>query len=137
MYEKMDKRYIFNRDEEKCYFCHKPLKLGSLSVDHYFPRSCGGSYDVFNLVASCKKCNTLKKSRIPEDHEKIAIKLFLKAVEDKRIFSTMACFMQADVLEIVRDVSEVKRYEDITVFKSPQNEIYVKENKIFKIIGII
>lgn len=53
-----------------CYFCGVELTYKSKTDDdfceaeHFLPRSLGGGNDVSNVKHACKKCNSLKKSRI-------------------------------------------------------------------------
>ncbi|MHA2279807.1 MAG: HNH endonuclease [Promethearchaeota archaeon] len=43
-----------------CYYCGVLLHKENRSVDHYVPRSKGGSNDLSNLVTACNDCNQAK-----------------------------------------------------------------------------
>ena len=131
----VDKKYIYLRENKKCFHCGKDLtSLGKATLDHYFPRSKGGSYDLFNLVCSCKKCNKYKRSLIPEDYEGVHIILFKRALEDKKMtyYSTIRV-NHYDMVKLAEEIDKVKSYKDYTIFESSYYKFYVKENKIFKV----
>jgi hypothetical protein len=46
-----------------CAYCGAP----AWTMDHVIPRSRGGSDDASNLVPACKKCNSSKGARTPEE----------------------------------------------------------------------
>ena len=67
---------VFERDGYKCYRCgcivlqggkrrRKGLPLET--IDHYIPRSAGGTNDSDNLKTCCKRCNERKGSKIIGD----------------------------------------------------------------------
>lgn len=67
---------IFDRDDYRCYLCNNKVKPGSkrnrkgfrlATLDHYIPRSLGGSDDAENLRTCCDKCNTKKGNMLPVD----------------------------------------------------------------------
>lgn len=45
---------IYARDGHSCLWCGSPE---SLTLDHFTPRSRGGSDDVSNVFTACMKCN--------------------------------------------------------------------------------
>lgn len=57
---------IFTRDNFRCVYCGKtPYKDSiKLVVEHVYPRSKGGTNELFNTVTACSKCNTNKSNRI-------------------------------------------------------------------------
>ncbi|WP_051541864.1 HNH endonuclease [Clostridium lundense] len=129
-----DKQYIYIRDNEKCYYCKKNLKLNKITLDHFLPKSKRGTTDVFNLVTCCKFCNKLKSNKIPENYEETILKLFIKAVEDNRILGSGLKISQKELKE---ELLKVNKIEDLTnnfIFQSPDKRFYVKNNRIFKII---
>ncbi len=130
-----DKRYIYIRDNKQCYFCNKELLFKQISLDHYLPRSKGGPDDIFNLVLSCKRCNKLKKSSIPEDYKDIMINLFKKGVKDRKIIAAGIGIKQKELMDIIEDVFRIEDIgEEYTVFQSYNYRFYIKQNKIYKII---
>lgn len=50
------KRYIFDRDEQTCFFCGKKGN----TIEHLLPVSKGGENSYDNCVCACSKCNFLK-----------------------------------------------------------------------------
>ena len=136
MHKSIDKKYIYMRDDQACFFCGKKLKLGNVSMDHYYPRSSGGTYDVFNLVACCKNCNRLKKSRVPENWKVVSITLFIKGIKDFKIFSAIPKIQHKEITRWVKKVDSVFHDGDYVVFESPEKRFYVRENKIYKIVSV-
>lgn len=55
---------VLRRDGFICQYCGAP---DSFQCDHVLPRSRGGRSIEQNLVASCKRCNSSKKDRTPEE----------------------------------------------------------------------
>lgn len=55
---------IKERDGNKCLLCGATTDL---TVDHYIPRSAGGTHDPQNLRTLCRSCNSIKGTKVPED----------------------------------------------------------------------
>ena len=51
------------RKYKKCVYCGSSKDL---EIDHYIPKSHGGSDNIDNLVISCSRCNKYKSSRTVE-----------------------------------------------------------------------
>lgn len=133
--KKIDKRYIYERDEEKCYHCSKPLRYNKTTLDHYFPRSLGGTEEVFNLVSCCKQCNRLKRSIVPKDWVQVNVKLLQNGIENGKIKSvTGITETPEEIKHLSKSVKSVFRNRINTVFEGTGVRIYVKENKIYKIV---
>jgi hypothetical protein len=66
---KKDKiKLVKERDGFTCAICFKDFKTNSdVTLDHWIPRSAGGSEDVSNLRLAHKKCNAWKSDRIPNE----------------------------------------------------------------------
>jgi 5-methylcytosine-specific restriction endonuclease McrA len=45
---------------DECIYCGNP----STCLDHFYPLSKGGKNCLFNMVAACSKCNSIKKDKI-------------------------------------------------------------------------
>jgi len=58
----LNRRSIFMRDDFTCQYCDRPAE----NVDHVVPRSQGGQHEWSNVVAACRRCNTKKGGRTPE-----------------------------------------------------------------------
>lgn len=55
---------IFKRDGYRCLYCSA---TENLTIDHVLPRSRGGTSVWTNLVTACRKCNSKKGNRLPEE----------------------------------------------------------------------
>jgi len=59
-----DRERILERDQHQCVYC---AGTNNLCVDHVVPLQQGGTDDTDNLVCACKKCNSGKAGRTPEE----------------------------------------------------------------------
>ena len=59
----LTRRGVFLRDAGECQYCGRPAE----NVDHVVPRSRGGAHDWENVVASCRRCNSRKEARTPDE----------------------------------------------------------------------
>ncbi|HJB25856.1 MAG TPA: HNH endonuclease [Firmicutes bacterium] len=80
--DKTVKRYIFLREQGRCYYCGKRLNMKNATLDHYLPRSAGGPGQFYNLVLCCKPCNFYKQAEYPANPEEQMMELFRRGVED-------------------------------------------------------
>lgn len=63
--KKRRKVRIAKRDGMKCNYCTRPFRrLSEATLDHFIPRSKGGSNHISNLVLACNDCNQNKKDEI-------------------------------------------------------------------------
>ena len=58
---------LFKRDGNTCLYCGKHQGDGELTRDHVVPVSRGGADQWDNVVASCRRCNHFKGSRLLEE----------------------------------------------------------------------
>ncbi len=58
---------ILVRDGFRCQYCGRKMAAQELTLDHITPRSKQGRSTPENLVAACKRCNTRKGCRTPEE----------------------------------------------------------------------
>jgi 5-methylcytosine-specific restriction endonuclease McrA len=62
------KMNVIYRDDMICQFCHEQKSMKDLTVDHIIPRSrwtkSESPTNWLNLVCACKKCNSLKGSKL-------------------------------------------------------------------------
>ncbi|MDK2800410.1 MAG: hypothetical protein PWP27_1672 [Clostridiales bacterium] len=130
------KKYIYSRDEGKCHFCGKKLLFKQMSVDHYLPKSKGGPNDIFNLVLSCKKCNKIKKSYVPEDYTEVILALLKKAVQDEKITLGTVKIKKEDLNFLIQEVERIEDIGEFTVFQSKSYRFYIKHNKIYKVVYV-
>jgi 5-methylcytosine-specific restriction endonuclease McrA len=59
----VNRRTVFARDGHRCQYCGGPAE----SIDHVVPRSRGGSHSWDNVVACCRRCNSRKEDRLPQE----------------------------------------------------------------------
>jgi 5-methylcytosine-specific restriction endonuclease McrA len=58
----LTRRAIFLRDGHRCQYCGGYAE----NVDHVIPRVQGGQHQWDNVVAACRRCNTRKGGRTPD-----------------------------------------------------------------------
>ena len=58
-------REIYRLYRGVCQYCLRKIDIKEATRDHHYPKSKGGSNHDFNLVLSCKKCNSIKDSLFP------------------------------------------------------------------------
>lgn len=55
---------VFKRDAFECVYCHADRDL---ACDHVIPLIQGGKSTLDNLVTACRRCNSAKSGRTPEE----------------------------------------------------------------------
>ncbi|MCY7350690.1 MAG: HNH endonuclease [Cytophagaceae bacterium] len=60
----LTRQNIFKRDHHKCQYCSTN---DDLTLDHVMPKSKGGRTSWDNLTTACKRCNSRKGDRAPEE----------------------------------------------------------------------
>jgi len=65
---------VWHRDRGLCFYCGAFLTKGhpERTLDHVIPKSKGGANRMWNLVISCRGCNSFKDDQEPT-HEQLAI----------------------------------------------------------------
>jgi 5-methylcytosine-specific restriction endonuclease McrA len=58
----LTRRAVFARDGWSCQYCGAPAE----NVDHVIPKSRGGEHIWENVVAACRRCNSRKENRPPD-----------------------------------------------------------------------
>ncbi len=58
----LNRRAVFLRDANLCQYCNRTAE----NIDHVVPKAQGGTHTWENVVASCRRCNTKKGGRTPE-----------------------------------------------------------------------
>jgi len=58
----VSRKAIFARDHGECQYCGRKAE----NLDHVVPQARGGKHTWTNLVAACRKCNSRKRDRTPE-----------------------------------------------------------------------
>jgi len=59
----LTRRAVFARDDWRCQYCGQPAE----NLDHVVPRSRGGTHTWDNVVAACRRCNSKKENRLPQE----------------------------------------------------------------------
>ena len=59
----LTRRAVFARDDWTCQYCGAPAE----NLDHVVPKSKGGLHVWENVVAACRRCNSRKENRPPEE----------------------------------------------------------------------
>ncbi len=59
----VNRRTVFARDGSRCQYCGSAAE----NLDHVIPRSRGGEHTWENVVAACRRCNTRKEDRLPQE----------------------------------------------------------------------
>lgn len=59
----LNRRAVFVRDGHRCQYCGRSAE----NLDHVVPRSRGGTHTWENVVACCRRCNTRKGNRLPQE----------------------------------------------------------------------
>lgn len=62
-----NRRNVVWRDKNICQYCERRFNFCDLTMDHVVPKSKGGEKTWTNIVTSCKKCNSKKGNRTPEE----------------------------------------------------------------------
>jgi len=103
-------RELFRRDGHMCLYCGRPHHDEELTRDHVIPISRGGRDHWANVVAACRRCNTHKGGRTPEEAgmpllaipyiPNLAEYLFLR---NRRILADQMHFLRAQFKEKNRD----------------------------------
>lgn len=60
-------RELFRRDAHLCMYCGGNFHSCKLTRDHVYPLSRGGKNIWSNVVTACRRCNTKKGNRRPEE----------------------------------------------------------------------
>ncbi len=63
----LNNRELFRRDANLCMYCGKSFKESGLTRDHVMPVSRGGINEWSNVVAACRRCNTRKSNKTPDE----------------------------------------------------------------------
>ena len=58
----LNRRGVFLRDSHLCQYCNRAAE----NIDHVVPKTQGGTHTWENVVASCRRCNTKKGGRTPD-----------------------------------------------------------------------
>ena len=57
------KKNLWERENGKCCYCGREISYSESTIDHVYPRSCGGLSDWINMRVCCQPCNSLKDDK--------------------------------------------------------------------------
>lgn len=63
----LSKKNLYIRDKGICQYCSARVALKTATIDHYIPKSKGGTHEWKNVVLACAKCNQKKGSKMPKE----------------------------------------------------------------------
>lgn len=102
-------RELFSRDGRMCLYCGREHREEELTRDHVVPISKGGRDHWANVVTACRRCNTHKGGRTPEQANmpllaipyipNLAEYLFLR---NRRILADQMQFLKAQFKDVDR-----------------------------------
>lgn len=56
------------RDGYQCFYCQISfVRIEDITIDHFFPKAHGGTWELDNLRLACFKCNNTKGDTIPNE----------------------------------------------------------------------
>jgi len=65
--QRLTRKNLFARDQNKCQYCGKRFATSELTLDHVVPSSRGGGNTWDNLACACVKCNSRKDNKTPSE----------------------------------------------------------------------
>lgn len=65
-FSKKEKEKILSKTNHKCAHCGKVLDTNTMTIEHIYPVSKGGTNDEYNILALCEKCNMNKLDNLYE-----------------------------------------------------------------------
>lgn len=68
-FDMFQKQQILNKSGGICAHCGIKLNLKEFTIDHYIPKSRGGSNEIVNLIPLCEHCNLDKSNKLLEPRE--------------------------------------------------------------------
>lgn len=64
------KEFDFNGQRiSLCRYCNGRFPYKKLTIDHIFPRSKGGTWNLENLALACRSCNNKKSDKVTQTTE--------------------------------------------------------------------
>lgn len=101
------RRKLWYRENGICYLCNYPLNIDKVSVDHYLPRSKGGTNSLENLFPTHKECNIEKADMLYEEYLEYK-KDPTKFISKRRMYKTEV-FTDKETLQQVGKLNEWNR----------------------------
>ncbi len=131
-----EKIYIYERENRRCFHCGKILKFKQITLDHYLPLSKGGTHDIFNIVACCKKCNKIKGDMVPERYEDVILGLLVQAVTDDMIKTGDLSISNSQLKSEMLKINRIENITDNFIFQSDSMRFYIKDNTVIRVIHL-
>lgn len=82
------KRKVFEKYSGRCSYCGNQITIDNMTVDHFTPKSKGGSLSIANCLPSCKRCNEIKANGTI-DEMRSKIEESLKSIRKNREYQTL------------------------------------------------
>jgi hypothetical protein len=60
---KINRQEVYDKCGGCCGYCGQAITIKQMQVDHVFPRSCGGTSHIDNLLPACRQCNHYKRAQ--------------------------------------------------------------------------
>lgn len=122
--------FLVRKQKYRCYYCSRKIRINdsgdsasypwTATVDHFIPRSQGGTNLLTNCVAACTACNNKKKDMYPVDFFQRHPHHDIHGQREKRITDgiggvgkTPAAILQAQVLETGTESAAARRAKAI------------------------
>ncbi len=77
------RKVIYDKAGEKCDLCGRKVLFVDMTLDHIVPLAMNGKDDVKNLQCTCRICNQLKGSILPDDFMERITTIFIYQMERK------------------------------------------------------
>lgn len=74
--QNVNRKHLYLRDKYTCQYCYKKFPSNELTLDHIIPQSRGGKNTYHNLCTCCKRCNSSKADRTPEEAGMVLLKKY-------------------------------------------------------------
>lgn len=124
---RLTNRGLFERDQNICLYCGSSYSVHTLTRDHVQPKSRGGANEWENCVSACKKCNSYKGDRTPEQAGmKLLAVPYAPSLAEYLILSNRRIL--ADQMEFLKGFSKNKSIlERLPKHQVDEKMIYIKD----------
>lgn len=108
-------RELFRRDAYLCMYCGNNFSAANLTRDHVLPLSKGGKDNWSNVVTACRRCNSKKGGRKPEEAKMPLLAIPYNpnwaeylALSNRRILADQMEFLKSQFTNTTRLINSVK-----------------------------
>ena len=74
------RRIVRSKTDNRCYYCGANASGNLGEMEHFIPKSKGGTCELSNLVLSCKPCNSQKADLTGDEYIQLRIKYHYAAL---------------------------------------------------------